>query len=99
MCGCGSGDNFNGFGNNTPGCSYNNPMNTLGVGDMVPAGKDTLGNDTRLYMPKRKRDSITGISTKRQAPMPFVTPGTNTPFQGMRPLYVPQGGSGRPKNK
>ena len=99
MCGCGSGDCFNGFGTNTPGCSYNTPMNTLGVGDLVSAGAKTLGNDFRQMPPRRHRNAITGISAKRPAPIPFVTPGTNGPFPGMRPLFVPHGPSGRPKKR
>ena len=97
MC-MGSGDAFNGFGSNIPGCSYNTPFNTMGVGDMVPAGVHTLGNDFRQNLPKRSRKSITNISMKRPAQIPFVTPGSNDGFSSMgeRPLFVP---SGRPSSK
>ena len=90
----GSGDCFGGVG--TP---MNTPMNTLGVGDLVPSGQHTLGNDfCQQPVGRRHRKSITGIATKRQAPQtPFVTPGTNNGFSSMspRPLYVPTGGPRR----
>ena len=90
----GSGDVFGGI---------NTLNNTMGVGDMVPAGVNSLGNDFCQNPPtrKRSRSNITGISTKKAAPsMPFVTHGTNDGFSSMgpRPLIVPSP-SGIPKNK
>ena len=94
MCCIGSGDCFGGVG--TP---MNTPMNTLGVGDFVPAGQHNLGNDfsQQPVVGRRQRKNITAIATKRQAQMPFVTPGTNNGFSSMtpRPLYVPTGGPRR----
>jgi len=90
MCCMGSSDVFGGI---------NTLNNTMGVGDLVPAGAHTLGNDFCQTQPgkRRQRRNITNISMKRPAPMPFVTPGTNDGFSSMgpRPLYVPSGNGKR----
>lgn len=94
-CGMGSGDCFGGniFGGaGSP--TYNNPFNTVGVGDLVPAGTHELGNDFRqmgIGRPKKgRKHQITNIATKRPAPQPFVTRGRNTGYDmSPRPLIVP----------
>lgn len=72
MCdtgGMGSGDGF--FGG-AGGPAYNTPMNTVGVGDPVPAGKNTLGNDWNPwgYAPTARRKKVKNVqpmAQKRQA--------------------------------
>lgn len=75
------------------GPTMNTPMNTLGVGDLVPAGAHTLGNDCYPWMnhgKTKKKSAVRGISTKRPAPTPFVTRGKNSGFDmSERPLFVP----------
>ena len=89
----GSGDCFGGAG----GPTMNTPMNTLGVGDLVPAEKDTFGNDCYPWMDHRqkkgRKSAVRGIATKRPASTPFVTPGKNSGFDmSPRPLFVPHNG-------
>ena len=67
MCCIGSGDCFGGVGS-----PMNTPMNTLGVGDMVPAGQHTLGNDfCQQPSGRRQRKNITSII---MSPRPLYVP-------------------------
>ena len=98
MGGAGFGSGDTGFGG-AGGPTMNTPMNTVGVGDLIPAGKDTLGNDCYPWMDhrqKKKKSSIRSIATKRPAPTPFITKGKNSGFDmSERPLFVPH----NPKRK
>ena len=82
MCDFCGGD-FGGAG----GC-YNTPMNTLGVGDLVPAGTTEYGNDFKQMQfgkPASKRPAQYQNSKKNQ-------PKQNSGFDFTpRPLYVPYG--------
>ena len=95
MCcdgGMGSGDGF--FGG-AGGPTMNTPMNTLGVGDLIPAGTHEMGNDCYPWM-NHGRKKIKNISTKKGTPVsrkPFVTPGVNTGYDfSPRPMFVPTRG-------
>lgn len=49
---------------------YNNLTNTLGIGDVVPAGMGTLGSGDRFDTPKKSKKK-TQIATKAAAPSSF----------------------------
>ncbi len=102
MCdgiGVGGGDCFSGdaFGG-AYGC-YNTPMNTVGVGDLVPAGIDKLGNDFRqmgiFFNQQGKKNKKQNFQNRRKpasAPktQPFVSRGSNSGYDmSPKPLFVP----------
>lgn len=95
MCdgGIGSGDAFGGEFGGTGGC-YNTPYNTLGVGDLVPAGTHELGNDFRQmtmgWPVKKPRQNRKKNGNKRPSYRPFVSQGTSSGYDmSPRPLFVP----------
>ena len=82
MCDFYGGD-FGGAG----GC-YNTPMNTMGLGDVVPAGTTEYGNDFKQMQfgkPATKKSAQYQNPKKSQ---PKQTPGFDF---SPRPLYVPFG--------
>ena len=82
MCDFYGGD-FGGAG----GC-YNTPMNTMGLGDVVPTGTTEYGNDFKQMQfgkPATKKPAQYQNPKKSQ---PKQTPGFDF---SPRPLYVPFG--------